>query len=76
MRGVRGAGLMPYTVRKGAGSCSGSKPWAVVNVDTGAVVPSGCYATKAEAQKRSDAMNANVTGGARSTRTAIISHLD
>lgn len=51
---------MPYTLRDDHPDCSG---WAVVNKDTGKVVPGGCHGSKAAAQKHLAALQANVTEG-------------
>lgn len=52
---------MPYTMTKSVSQCSVSKPYAVVNRNTGKVVPGGCHATKAEALKHLAALKINVS---------------
>jgi hypothetical protein len=49
---------MPYKIVKNHESCPDSKPWAVVNKDTGAKV--GCHNTETSAKKQLAALYANV----------------
>lgn len=50
---------MPWSIEKGHG-CPSSKPWAVVNEDSGDV--EGCHATKADAEAQMAALYANEPG--------------
>lgn len=48
---------MPYEVRKAAGSCPASKPWAVIKTGTGRVM--GCHPTQEDAMAHMRALIAN-----------------
>jgi hypothetical protein len=50
---------VPYSTGK-SDQCPTSKPFAVLNKDTGKVVPGGCHATQADAQKHLAALKVNV----------------
>lgn len=52
---------MPWKVEK-TSQCSDSKPWGVINKNTGKVVPGGCHKTKADAVKHMQALYTNVEG--------------
>lgn len=54
---------MPYTISQSA-QCPSSKPWAVKNQSTGAVV--GCHPTKQKAQKQLAALQINVPDAKKS----------
>lgn len=49
---------MPWAIRKNAGKCGGSKPWAVVKKADGKVV--GCHETQEKAKKQIAALNIHV----------------
>jgi hypothetical protein len=49
---------MPWSVKKDS-RCPASKPWGVINDQTGALVPGGCHATKQEARAHQSALYVN-----------------
>jgi hypothetical protein len=56
---------MPYKVEQDRRACPVSKPWAVKNSETGAVVPGGCHPSRDDALKHQRALQANVPDASR-----------